>query len=65
MANGETLDPENWEEFRILGHKMLDDVITHIIESKTQPARLATKEEISGLTIPLSKEGEGEKAAYE
>jgi aromatic-L-amino-acid decarboxylase len=25
----ETLDPENWEEFRELGHKMLDDMIDY------------------------------------
>ncbi len=25
--NEETLDPENWEEMRALGHKMLDDMI--------------------------------------
>ena len=23
----ETLDPENWDELRALGHKMLDDMI--------------------------------------
>ncbi len=61
----ETLDPENWDEFRVLGHKMLDDIITHIIDSKTQPARVATKEEIQELTVPLTREGEGEKKAYE
>jgi glutamate/tyrosine decarboxylase-like PLP-dependent enzyme len=64
-AKDVTLDPEDWDEFRVLGHEMLDDIITHIIESKTQRARLATKEEINGLTIPLSKKGEGEKRAYE
>ena len=55
----ETLDPENWDELRILGHKMLDDLIDHIIDSKTQPARLAAREEIQELTVPLAREGEG------
>jgi aromatic-L-amino-acid decarboxylase len=44
---------------------MLDDIITHIIDSKTQPARIATKEEIYELTVPLTNEGEGEKKTYE
>ncbi|MCX6642026.1 MAG: pyridoxal-dependent decarboxylase, partial [Candidatus Bathyarchaeota archaeon] len=60
-----TLDPESWDEFRVLGHKILDDMITHIMDSKTKSSRPASKEEIRGLTKTLTKKGEGEQKVYE
>ena len=33
MANRiieETLDPENWDEMRALGHRMVEDMMTHL-----------------------------------
>jgi len=60
----ETLDPENWDEFRVLGHKMLDDMVDHIKNIREQPFRRATKEESSRIRVPLTKEGEGEEETY-
>ena len=33
-----TLDPENWDEFRQLGHRMLDDMLDHLSTLREQPA---------------------------
>jgi len=33
-----TLDPENWDEFRSLGHQMIDDMIAHLSTLDQQPA---------------------------
>ena len=32
-----TLDPENWEELRRTGHRMLDDMLDYIAEIRTRP----------------------------
>ncbi len=60
-----TLDPENWDEIRTLGHKMVDDIITHIKDSKTLPLKAATEAECQALMVPLTRLGEGETLAYE
>jgi len=60
----ETLDPENWDTFRVLGHKMLDDMINYLETVGQKQHRLATKEEISAIKKPLSREGVGEEQAY-
>ena len=33
----ETLDPQNWDELRALGHRMLDDMIDHIASVRERP----------------------------
>ncbi len=33
----ETLDPDNWDEIRVLGHRMLDDMIDHIASVRERP----------------------------
>ena len=33
----ETLDPDNWDEIRLLGHRMLDDMIDHIASVRERP----------------------------
>lgn len=33
-----TLDPENWEKLRILGHRMIDDIFDHLSTLRQQPA---------------------------
>ena len=62
----ETLDPENWEELRALGHKMLDDVINRQrdIARKAWPG-LPPPQVIENICTPLSENGEGEKEVYE
>ncbi len=36
-ANGATLDPQNWDEIRALGHRMLDDMIDHVADIRARP----------------------------
>ena len=33
----ETLDPENWEELKVLGHKMVDDMMDHLATVRQRP----------------------------
>lgn len=33
-----TLDPDNWEELRTLGHRMVDDIFGHLATLREQPA---------------------------
>ena len=60
----ETLDPENWDEFSQLSHKILDDMIEHIRNIRNQQFRRATKEESTQIRVQLTDEGEGEAATY-
>ncbi|MBS7619896.1 hypothetical protein KEJ21_04525 [Candidatus Bathyarchaeota archaeon] len=66
MVREETLDPENWEEMRELGHKMLDDMIDFQQESASRNyMSLGTPEAVKELLIPLPDEGEGECKVFE
>ena len=39
MTNDElTLDPADWDEFRALAHRMVDDTIAHLASLHEQPA---------------------------
>lgn len=60
----ETLDPENWDELRTLGHKMLDDMMDTHENSGTFPFRFPSKEDVANILTPLSEEGDGEEATY-
>lgn len=61
-----TLDPENWEKMRALGHRMLDDMIDHLSSLRSQPAWQPMPEEvIRSLREPLPVKGQGEQKAYE
>ncbi|RKH00095.1 cytochrome D ubiquinol oxidase subunit I, partial [Corallococcus sp. CA053C] len=33
-----TLDPEDWEAFRKLAHRMVDDTLEHLATLRAQPA---------------------------
>jgi aromatic-L-amino-acid decarboxylase len=37
MTEEETLDPRNWDQLRVLGHRMLDDMLTHLSTLRQQP----------------------------
>jgi hypothetical protein len=41
-----TLDPDDWDKTRSLGHLMLDDMMTYLQTIETKPTRLPTKEAI-------------------
>ena len=61
----ETLDPQDWEKLRILGHKMLDDMLTYLQNIRDVPSGSPTQEAIEDIQAPLTPEGEGEKKVYE
>ena len=61
----ETLDPENWEEAKTLGYKMLDDMFKHIRDSRNALPGYFTAEQTRSVLVPLTANGDGEKAAYD
>ncbi len=61
----ETLDPENWEEMKTLAHRMVDDMLDHIKDSKTMDFTIPTKEERQNIYVPLSRLGDGNEKTYE
>jgi len=38
MKKEETLDPQNWEELRALGHEMVDDMVDYLSAVRSRPA---------------------------
>jgi aromatic-L-amino-acid decarboxylase len=61
----ETLDPEDWEQLRVLGHRMLDDMLTYLQNIRSAPSGSPTQKAIEDICAPLTLEGEGEKEVYE
>jgi aromatic-L-amino-acid decarboxylase len=60
-----TLDPAKWDSLRILGHRMLDDMLKHQQTIRDQPYRTLPQAAIDAICVPLSPEGEGEEPTYE
>ncbi len=61
----ETLDPADWNKFRTLGHRMLDDMIDHLASLRTQPAWQAMPPEVrASFEGPLPLEPEGAEQVY-
>jgi len=60
-----TLDPENWEKTKALGHRMLDDMMVYLQNIRSQSFTMPTQEAIEGICTPLTLEGEGEEKVYE
>jgi len=65
MVHEETLDPENWEEMRALGHKMLDDMIDFHRDMAKRDYIRSTPQALKDICIPLPEKGEGEQKAFE
>ena len=60
------LDPENWDDLRTLGSRMVDDVMTYLSTIGDGPVwRPVPKDVRARLSEPLNKEGVGEAAAYD
>ena len=61
----ETLDPADWEAFRALAHRMVDDTLDHLVTLRErapwQPMPPAVRDSFSE---PLPRGGEGAEAAY-
>lgn len=61
-----TLDPENWNELRRLGHRMLDDIFNHLETLREQPAWQPLPEQVrQALHEPIPENAQGEARAYE
>ena len=61
----ETLDPNDWEEFRKLGYRMLDDTIDYLATRREQPVWQAMPESVrTSFAEPLPMEPGGAEAAY-
>jgi len=61
----ESLDPENWDEMRALGHRIVDDVMTYLEHIREADTNYPTKEAIQKITSSLPDEGYGEEETYE
>jgi aromatic-L-amino-acid decarboxylase len=61
-----TLDPENWNELRQLGHRMLDDIFNHLETLRDQPAWQPLPEQVrQAIREPLPIAPQGEEKAYQ
>lgn len=62
-----TLDPKDWESFRALGHRMLDDMVDHLSTLRQQPAwrQVPEKTRATLLDEPLPRLPQGEERVYE
>lgn len=65
VAGEETLDPGDWEKMRVLGHQMLDDMLTYQQNIRNAPSSFLSQEDIDDICAPLTDEGEGEQRVYE
>ena len=61
----ETLDPEDWDEFSDLGHKMLEDMVQYLKTIREQPITLPDEKVIEAIYTPLTEKGEGEEKVYQ
>lgn len=66
MLPEETLDPENWDEMRKLGHQMLDDMFEYLITIRKRPVWQEIPNDIkSSLKTSVPKKGSEIKKIYE
>ena len=62
----ETLDPEDWESLRSLGHRMVDDMLSYLEDVRERPVWQPIPETVkTRLSLPLPRGPQGEQAAYE
>ncbi|MFX1456783.1 MAG: pyridoxal phosphate-dependent decarboxylase family protein [Promethearchaeota archaeon] len=60
-----TLDPEDWENLKNLGHEMLDDMLDHLRDIRKQPVwQQIPKEVIENFTKPIPVEAEDRAEIY-
>jgi aromatic-L-amino-acid decarboxylase len=60
----ETLDPEDWEAFGALGHRMLDDMLAFLRNIRAEPSGPAPQEAVGKICVPLAPGGDGEENVY-
>src|SRR5437868_2526557 len=62
----ETLDPEDWNELRELGHRMLDDMLTYLERVRERPVWQPMPGEVQqAFEGPLPAEGARADEVYE
>lgn len=62
----ETLDPQDWTQFREIGHRMLDEMFTFLETVRERPVWKPLPEDLDRqFNKPLPVEGEGLERAYE
>jgi aromatic-L-amino-acid/L-tryptophan decarboxylase len=60
-----TLDPDDWDEFRALAHRMVDDTIAHLATLRERPAWRPMPDSVrASFGGPVPREGEGAEEAY-
>lgn len=60
----ETLDPEDWDEMRALGHRMMDDMMTFLREVREHKFELIPVEAIKNIRQPLPLKPRGYEQVY-
>lgn len=62
----ETYDPDDWERFRRLAHRMVDETIDHLATLRDRPVWQPIPDEVrASFQAPVPREGCGEEAAYD
>lgn len=65
-AIDETLDPRDWDEFRALGHRMLDDMLDYLSTVRHKPAWQPVPEQVRAeIRQPLPTEPQEAGAVYQ
>ena len=60
------LDPDDWEGFRALGHQMLDDMLDHLRDLRSEPVWRPLPDEVrASLRAPLDVQGAEPASVYE
>jgi glutamate/tyrosine decarboxylase-like PLP-dependent enzyme len=61
----ETLDPQDWEALRRLGHRMVDDLLEHLRTVRDRPAWQKPPASVrERAKEPLPRKGQGDEATY-
>jgi glutamate/tyrosine decarboxylase-like PLP-dependent enzyme len=61
----ESLDPEDWEAFGALGHRMLDDMLAFLRNIRSEPVGPPPQEAVDEICVPLAPRGDGEERVYD
>ncbi len=65
MEPEETLDPADWESLRILGHKMLDDMLDYLRDIRKQPVWQQIPNDVKlRFNLPLPIKGQKREEIY-
>jgi len=60
------LDPEDWDSLRVLGHRMIDDILDHLRTVRERPVWQPVPAEVARrLETAAAEEGVGAEKAYE